>query len=167
MTQVVFCSGTWWGDCALYDSIISVLLCHLMWWLCFICLTYCSVVVPDGVTASLIQLFFLTCMWWTNPFFKQKINLKSKWMWSTNLVLKFVCNLVPSAFSRRKGKSPGSDILFQAMRLCGRRREGMSRKKQPLFLLFSPALSLCTAFRYLNFGASNKLLCCSRPHRRT
>ena len=133
MTQVVFGSGTWWGDCALYDSIISVLLCHLMGWLCFMSyVLFCS-----GTwwcdCASLIQLFF--DMHVINKSFFQT-NLKSKWMWGTNLVLKFVCNLVPSAFSRRKGKSPGSDSLFQAIRLCGRRREGMSRKKTASLLPF-------------------------------
>ena len=50
-------------------------------------------------------------------------------MSDTNLVHTFLCNLVSSAFSRRKGKSPGSDSLFQAIRLCGRRREDVSRKK--------------------------------------
>ena len=89
---------------------------------------------------------------------KQKINVKSKWTWGTNLVPTFLCNLVPSAFSQRKGKSPGSDSLFQVIRLCGRCREGMSRKKQLLFLLFPPALSLRAAHRYLNVGASNRLL---------
>ena len=107
MTQVVFCSGTWWGDCHLYDSIISVLLCHLMGWLCFICLTYCSVVVPDGVTVRYWFNWFYDMHVINNPSFRQKINLKIKWMWGTNLVPKFVCNLVPRAFPEKKGKALG------------------------------------------------------------